>query len=356
MAHHLFTPSYFNFEKGFGGGVCWSFMPWCNSYSVSVIASGLVGTLYLLTSGIGAAAFAFGRIKPGWWILLILCVWKCAAMMIDYRSMGNYHYMATIVSLAFLFIPGRALVCQAMTIGFYFASGMLKINDEWLSGLALHSPLHGIALEWLCAYAAILELVLVFALLSKIKWLRWMVLIQLAVFHAFSWQFVGYFYPVIMTLILSIFPLSWKYSGELKWNRSQLVVIALYALAQVIPLLQKGDPALVGRGRLFAVNMFDSAPECFAQFFVRTEKAQYEVKFHRNLTPRIRCDPLIFWNYGRILCDENSTHPEFKEIDFLMSARRESDTKYTSLFHVEDFCRRARTYNTLLSNEWEKNP
>ena len=160
----------------------------------------------------------------------------------DYRFMGNYHYMPFLVSFMFLFIPQKLFFIPLLLVCFYFFAGLLKVSNlDWLTGLAfpenLDFPLffnENIKLI-LCFYVVCLEIIgvwcLVFIqtnckgkeLLNTFAFFRrktatkkirsrniktiWKIMIyfQLILFHALSYFIVGYFYPLIMFCLLSLF-------------------------------------------------------------------------------------------------------------------------------------------------------
>ena len=303
--------------------------------------------------------FCFEKISLAYWSLIISCLFKLAIMCIDYRLMGDYHYITLIVTLCYLFVPGKWNLARVLIVGFYFSAGTLKFNNEWLSGSALidDPKIYGIALEWLCLYVIVLETCMAPLLLfTKSRVVAALVLAQLFLFHVYSYLIVGFFFPTIYFLLLAVFPLSWKSKATLRLaslTKVDWIAITLFVLAQMIPTLQSGDPALVGRGRHFAVHIMDATSECFPRFYVRMEKETIEVQGNNQmLSFRIRCDPLVYWNQGHNLCRMYQGRPGFKSIEFLMSSRRLTDSAFTSIASVENFCNEARDYNTLRSNDW----
>ena len=357
--NHFFKDAFFSLSKDIDNHICWSFAPYCKSLNFSVEFTSAAGTVYALLSLYAALCFIQSRVARGWSLLLLITLLKYFALLIDYRLMGNYHYMGFIITFCYLFLPKRSSVCQLMIIGFYVASGCLKFNNEWLSAAALGKGSGGILLEWMCAYVVVLEVCLVFGLLSNRIWLRWLTLAQLIIFHLYSFTIVGFFFPAIMFLLLSLFPLCWWFDRHkpFEFHRSHVIVIALFAIAQLIPHLQAGDPALVGKGRLYSINLFDSNPECFAQFFIRYKHEMIEVKDSgKGLVKRLRCDPLIFWNKARTICKQNEGRREFDDLDFILSAKRFSDPEFQQISAVENFCKKAFSYSTLFENDWQTGP
>jgi hypothetical protein len=308
------------------------------------------------------------RIEVAWWILLITQLFKWLVLSLDYRMMGNYHYMPFIISFAYLFFTHRRLLLPLLIIGFYVSAGSLKINYEWLSGGALYRDtfLDGIWLQLACAYVVFLELIFIWGLVSKRNWLRWATLLQLTIFHAFSWQVVGFFYPMIMACLLSLFPLIWlRPQGEESGHgerlltgrlpRAHLTAITMYAIAQFLPHIYGGDPALTSEGRLWSLNMFDSKSRCSLLAIARHHDGTSidMTHFRRELGVRVHCDPIVYMNDMRRLCRLNRGNPNFVDVDFYLNSRRATDSHYTRIIAAKNLCskfERGLDYNVLFPN------
>src|SRR5436309_1795448 len=160
---------------------------------------------------------------------------------------------------------------------FYFWAGTLKLNWEWISGAGLYRPMwpfSGGGVVAACAYVIVLELGVAWGLLAGRAWIFWAAFAQFLVFHALSWQVVGFFYPLLMFAILAIFPLSRLVpprdppEGLLTALCRGREVWPVYARAALLPLLQlipyafPGDRTLTGQGRLYALHMFDARATC----------------------------------------------------------------------------------------------
>ena len=162
---------------------------------------------------------------------------------------------------------------------FYFWAGTLKLNWEWVSGGALYRPLWlltGPAVVAACAYVVVLELVIVWGLLSRRSWIFWSSLAQVLLFHVMSFAVVGWFYPLLMFALLAIFPLarcipgappepasaSASSGGACRGRRSRWR--SRFSLVQLTTHLYPGDTAITGEGRLFALHMFDARVVCEA--------------------------------------------------------------------------------------------
>lgn len=295
--------------------------------------------------------------------LLAMNVVKLAIFILDYRLMGNYHYMPFVISFAFLFLPEKAMVCRYLIVGFYVSAGSLKLNAEWLSGAALLRP--PLLTGWLgdasLAYVVLLELVLVLGLLSNRPLVLFATLGQLLVFHIYSWHIVGYFYPCIMFCLLGCFPL-WFFAGvdramsladrllHLRLMRTTWLALALYAAAQIAPRLFPGDVALTGEGRFFALNMLDAKSQCSLliinkQGNVHTERAT----LLHGLGVRIRCEPLVYFNVAHGMCRKLGASGD---IDLGLVSRRATDTWYQPVVSVTDMCARDLEFDVWHHNDW----
>lgn len=336
--------------------LCWPFFPGCSSVQIPYVPMAAASCAYLIASLAVAHWFSTKQVVRAWWGLFGLVVTKWAMLALDYRGMGNYHYMTFLVALAYLFVPGKRAICRLLIVAFYVAAGSLKLNTEWLSGQAIFVRpwVSGVVLEWLCIGAVLIELIAVWGLLSSDRVWRYGAMTTLLVFHLFSYHIVGYFYPATMLLLLSLFPLSWHTEpAEFRLRPVHALVLAAFVICQLIPRLQDGDPALVSRGRLYALDMFDAYARCESTLVVKYANESYEVPAETaDLAARIACDPIVYWNLGRRLCRENKDRAGFRDVDILLTARRASVEASTTVMAVRDFCARAPAYNTLFANAW----
>src|SRR5262249_57725420 len=154
---------------------------------------------------------------------------------------------------------------------FSFWAGPLTLNWEGISGAGLYRPMwpfSGAGVVAACVYVIVLELGVAWGLLAGRAWVFWAAFAQFLVFHALSWQVVGFFYPLLMFAILTIFPLSRLIpprdppDGLLvalvtgRQLRSVYALAALFSLLQLIPYAFPGDRALTVHGRLSLLHLF----------------------------------------------------------------------------------------------------
>jgi hypothetical protein len=255
---------------------------------------------------------------------------------------------------------------QYLMVGFYFFAGLLKLNQEWLSGRALYGitpigvPPSLVPLS--CVYVVALELLLVFGIWARSRVIFCGVLVQLVMFHIASWSVVGFLYPTMMLALLSIFPLT-RWASPVEHERASLRlllagkdlprtygVLAGFAALQLVPHLFPGSSALTGEGRMFALHMFDAPVECQATAQSHGP-ARSVVTLHSPRTPeRVRCDPLLVFQIARRLCDQ----PSLRKHDFDLSLKswRAGERKKHTIIAVPQFCAAGIQYRLWRHNDW----
>ncbi len=351
--------------------ICWSFFEACDRFRF-LDAAGVDAVLYSYGALSLATAlfFALGPRRSGWAFaaLLALELLRAAVVVQDYRLRLNQHYMHGLVSLAFLFVPGKREVLRVLIALFYFWAGTLKLDREWLSGAALYHAdrfwIQGPLLPLACAYVIALEMGMVWGLFARRPWIFWGALGQLALFHVFSYPVVGFYYPILMFLLLALFPLCRFLPGASadlaftdlargRMRRQTALVAAGFSALQLVPLAIPGDAKLTGEGRIFAVHMIDALVECDADY-----AAHYRDGRVRHLVPnvvyapRIRCEPLLHWNLARNLCVALPQDPAFERLDLRLASRRADEKQLRRLVALADFCRETPTFYTLWHNDW----
>ena len=314
--------------------------------------------------------FAFRRFVPWAYAGLVLVNGlKLAVMLLDYRLRMNQHYMGFFATFAYLLVPGKRDALRVLITLFYFWAGMLKLNWEWISGAGLYRPMwpfSGPGVIVACVYVIVLELGVAWGLLAKRAWIFWAAFAQFLVFHALSWQVVGFFYPLLMFAILAIFPLSrlvaprdppeglWRRSSEGE-VRSVYALAALFSVLQLIPYAFPGDRALTGQGRLYALHMFDaratlrgvgrSAQRRRHHDAPRSEIAArhaYRVRPDRLLQPGPESVPTARRQARRV---------RRISISFL-SARRSSEGELRRVIDTKGFCAKRERYDPFRHNAW----
>jgi hypothetical protein len=350
--------------------ICWPLVPACEKLRVlSAPGVALLLRAYF-AAAIGAGAlFASRRLVPWAYAGLVLVnALKLAIMLLDYRLRMNQHYMGFFATFAYLFVPGKRDALRVLVTLFYFWAGTLKLNWEWISGAGLYRPMwpfSGAGVVAACVYVIVLELGVSWGLLAGRVWIFWAAFAQFLVFHALSWQVVGFFYPLLMFAILAIFPLSRLAprdppEGLLAALRRGRALRPVYALAAVFSLLQlvpyafPGDRTLTGQGRLYALHMFDARATCTGWADLHNADGtttRRDLKLP--LDTRIACDPIVFFNRARNLCRQRDAGQlAFSDLDLFLAARRTSDGEMKRVIDTKGFCAKGQRYDPFRPNAW----
>ena len=351
--------------------ICWPLVPACEQLRV-LSAPGvalLLRAYFAAAIGVGFL-FASRRLVPWAYAGLVLVnALKLAIMLLDYRLRMNQHYMGFIATFAYLFVPGKRDALRVLVTLFYFWAGTLKLNWEWISGAGLYRPMwpfSGAGVVVACVYVIVLELGVAWGLLAKRAWIFWGAFAQFLVFHALSWQVVGFFYPLLMFAILAIFPLSRLVSpgdrpegllaalcrGREAWPVYALA--ALFSLLQLVPYAFPGDRTLTGQGRLYALHMFDARATCAGWADLHNADGtttRRDLKLP--LDTRIACDPIVFFNRARNLCRQRDAgRLAFQDLDLFLTARRSSDGEMKHVIDTKGFCAKGERYDPFRHNAW----
>jgi hypothetical protein len=338
--------------------LCFPFFPDCDLFrqSIAMETWNIILYGYLFLGILTVVSFLSKKIVGfAWSLLLAVSLTKFFLHMSNYNFMGNYHYMVYFVTLAFLFIPNKVTTIKHLIVAFYIAAGFLKVNIDWLSGAAMISSpyIGGPLLIASLFYVLFLELIFVFGLLHRNKWVRVAVLLQLIGFHAFSWHIVGFFYPMVMFCLLAIYPLDeWQARKnnktlpndlinffQFKTNKPTLVMLGLFLIMQLVPLLMVKDPSMSGAARLPSLNMFDSKTYCHTLLVAHTSQGTIHFKKPlKNLGTRLKCDPIVYLNVAHQICRENKETKEIDRLSLAIFTRRVTQSQYKKVLDVKNVC------------------
>ncbi len=339
--------------------LCFPFFPNCDLFRIFIADSLWLTLLYFYAAVTLITGFFFlsdGQKKWGYYGLLILTFYKLFLHLSNYNFMGNYHYMIYILSLIYLFSPEKKKIIALAIVSFYLAAGLLKINVDWLSGAAMITTpwLNGRLLIYSLFYVVFLELFLIFGLYSTQKWIRYFTILQLLLFHAFSWHIVGFFYPLMMFSALSFFILQ-EYEFVKKTDSFQSLFTPLKPIKEHLPLILflfvfwgmqalpfalSPDPALSGSLRLSALNMFDAKAECHSLMVAHRKGSAVHLEPPlKNLGVRMGCDPLVFLNQAHQLCRKNRKSTEFERLSLHLFSKRVTQHQYQNILALDDVCK-----------------
>src|SRR5882672_8606729 len=351
--------------------ICWPLVPECGALRILSPAGVALALRAYFAAAVGTGLlFASRRLVPWAYASLVLVnALKLAIMLLDYRLRMNQHYMGFFATFAYLFVPDKRNALRVLVTLFYFWAGTLKLNWEWVSGAGLYRPMWpfaGVGVMVACVYVIVLELVVTWGLLATRAWIFWAAFAQLLIFHAVSWQVVGFFYPLLMFAILAIFPLSRLVEPQdppdglllTLWRRRAArpvyALAAVFSALQLTPYAFPGDRTLTGEGRLYALHMFDARPTCSGWADLRqADGTTTRRDLKLPLDTRIACDPIVYFNRARNLCRQRQAGlAAFQDLDLFLSARRTSDGAMKRVIATPGFCARGERYDPFRHNAW----
>jgi hypothetical protein len=355
--------------------VCWPLLAGCETFralTVQQLAWGLRG--YFAAALLVAVLFLIPRRTTLAGLGLAgLSLFQLLFAALDFRLRANQHYMVLWVSAVFLLWPSKRDAIRVLLVLFYLWSSTLKLNAEWISGAALPVA------DWIipaslaaaaCIYLIVLEAGMSWGLLAGAGWIFWGALAQFYLFHAVSWQQVGFYFPMVMFLLLSLFPLIRLGPGGRepisvlarlvrgRLRPSTYALMAGFSLFQLPPLLIPGDASLTGEGRSYALHMVDAGVRCRGWAVVRRQDGStFEVDLQGKTVLRIACDPIVIAERARNICEGRSRFAAGAvELDLHLVARRGSAPALQTLIDLPGFCGRTVRYNPFGRNDWIRVP
>lgn len=342
--------------------ICWPFFESC--YAWRILNPPAITALVIALGLVGCLSFSFfldqDTAPAGYWLLYGLTIAKLVILAQDFRLLMNQHYMTVLISAVFLILPDRRRAIPYLLCIFYFMAGLLKLNGDWASGAALYGlrPL-GLPVAFVpaaCLYVIPLELVIVWGTLSRRPWLFWPAISQLFLFHVASFWIVGFFYPLLMFLLLSVHLLVRRYPPVGLFTPRSTATAAVLVTAivlQGIPHLLGDDPALTGEGRMFALNMFDAPVVCKASVTIRSDgQTTTRPLMVPYLQARLGCDPIVFRAAALDLCRALRRQDVAADLDWTLASRRAQRGDWQLVASIRSMCSTPGTYSIIRHNEW----
>lgn len=359
--------SFFNFTSiNHPSSVCLQFFSSCSLMKFPfALFSKIALTAYLVLAIFSVYFFIYKKIRVAYVLLIGLFLFQYFMIMSSANIIGNYYYMPLILSFLYLFVSNKKQVISIMIVLFYAAAGFLKLNNmEWLTGSSLYkiSTWNSSFVVFLTFSVIFLEIFISQLLIIKHR-LKYIAFLAFVIFHSVSYYWVGYYYPVICLLFLLIFPLNWFLDNthhnlfdqilEKKQKYSFYFVFGLFIFSQIIPRLYKGDVAVTGEGRIWALTMYDARTACLSYMKVRYKNST--VEFSRNSKKnavRIRCDPYFYYADAKKACKWAKNNPDFIDVDLHLFTKRKSDFHWSYVVKLQNFCSKKIDYKNFGGNFW----
>lgn len=344
--------------------VCWPVFAWCDALRVlSPPTWTAMVAAFTVASVFNTLCFFWPRAVPvATAALAALTVFKLLLVFQDFRLTLNHHYMAGWIAVVFFLARSKEDALENVLVAMYVIAATIKLTPsaEWLSGEAFYGRLPlGVPAQligWARAYVVALELFVVFGLKSRRPWLFGSSLAQFFVFHLVSYGVVGWFYPAIMFLLLSIFPIRFALQEAPTWRSSvqrSLAWVLLLILAQLPKAVFAGSSAITGEGRLFALNMFDSPVECRAYLANESiDRGAWQRLRPPGLNTRTMCDPIVYRAIAEAACLKSPDAAVAPAFRLFIETRRTSERRYRVLVDIPQYCGVRPSYSVLRHNRW----
>ena len=349
--------------------LCWPQIPFCESLRF-LSPMGVQITLFLYLALALLTVFLFLRkntLAYAYWLFLFINVIKLYLFFMDYRLMGNYHYMPFVISFAYLFIRQKLFFIPILIGSFYFFAGVLKLsNFEWLTGLAFPK---GVRFPFffnedikmlLCFYVVCLEIIGTWLLILKTRW-KMAAYFQFIIFHIMSYFIVDYFYPAVMLCLLSVFLLMYIFRENvvklsIRNTFFGILFLSLVIAGNILSVFIPGDAALTGEGRYYGLNMYDANTECDSQIFLRFKNKTIQESFsaYREYSMRIQCEPYVDFNTVSKICSYYKSDPDFIDMDWSLYSKLGSDLSFQRIVNERDVCSKNLQYSSWKKNKWIK--
>lgn len=346
---------------------CWPYFENCWRWRLPQSGTILLQIAYLALGLLAGAALWQRRWRTFRWVLLVLNLFLFGIVSLDYRLRANEFYMLFWVHGIFLSSSAFRWTIPLAIISCYFWAGTLKLNHEWLSGAVLYRDLWFTPREWTpvaCAYVVALETLGIWGLLARRRWILIATLTQLALFHVESLSQIHWFYPLLMSALLSWFVLDrWLAVEDGRANLRALfrgqapcsvyALLMIFGVLQIAPSLFRGDSVLTGQGRLVALHMFEARQVCevIARPSAGVSTAPIDLKV-RSLPPRMVCDPVVYFNRAQNMCRERRRLEPTFDMHLIMRAKRTTDPEFKTIIDESNYCSAEHRYQIFKNNAW----
>ncbi|MGE0763113.1 MAG: DoxX family protein [Bdellovibrionales bacterium] len=347
--------------------MCWSLFESCDWVKLlspalmEVIFHGF-GVLAILSIGV----FFFTRITGlGWFMLFLVLLFKGILYIQDLRLSSNVNYAIFVLQFCYLFVPNKTNLLRWLLVSYYVASGLLKLSPNWLSGQWFVDQLHiPIKLgEWLAAVAVLAEMLAPVALFFRDLRNFLISYFVLIAYHGLMWYADSYLEPMIMLVLLQLFPLlsyeerkterEYLYQSFIRPEPSRVWLwIGLIAFWTVQGLPYWPHHASSSLRHLeygMALSPVAASQECEQTTFLvyQTHMEEIDVSQPTDRPTAFRCNPYLRFLDLKAVCRERANEPEFKTLMSYFQIRNLKDKAFRPAFESDDFCSDQVTFSSL---------
>jgi hypothetical protein len=279
-------------------------------------------------------------------LLFVLTVYLYS---LSYRLAGNHFLVLFLVTFAFLILPKKIQTLQILIAAVYLVSAAQKLNTNWLTGAAI--PVNWIdndsVLRWILNagllpagsfYVVVLETAGTFFLFSKRRALRFIVVAQFFLFHLISIGVVGWFFPLMMCLLLLVFVSGGSAPERLKLPRSSAFFVVSFLSLQVLPSVFARESSLAGVGRLMKLDMYTSQTSCESKWIADYVSHSSAINLDPGLqfkSKRIRskCEPYVIFVAGKAECKRLQKDKDFLRLRWSLNLKDSASQPPQNAFH-----------------------
>ena len=292
--------------------------------------------------------------------LLILLFYHASLLFFDYRLKHNQHMIHFSIEFFYIFFRSKKSFLLAFIPLIYFFVGLLKLNPDWWTGIVITRKPVLIPWNWVplgAKYVIALEVVFIWGLYSRKKWILLFVLSQLLLFHFTSFSVVAFYYPLLMYCLLTIYiPVFFdSKTPKQKISKAGIFFICAFSIFQLIPKMITRDSALTMQGRFMALHMYDALVECKKEVTIHSSQVQRNIELISWAMPRQKCEPVVFWNDIQNFCFTDAYKFSGAIFDAKLYSRRSSNRDFELVADLADVCRHMPTIS-IFYNSWVKEP
>jgi hypothetical protein len=137
-------------------------------------------------------------------------------------------------------------------------------------------------------------------------------------------------------------------------NAFDFVPLVILVILQATQLFHKGDSALTSEGRVWRLHMWDSRAVCLPMVRIhRKIGADQSLNLYDGtLAARIRCDPLVYYNFAKNKCVELKADANFVDLDLSLKSKRPNENLFHLIIDYQGFCSHQPDYSGFWGNSW----
>lgn len=306
--------------------VCWPYFQDCEQlYVFQALPEGYSQPiLYAVLLGCIVAA-AFFLIRREWFFAhlftSVLFSWKAFVMFVMTMSYsGNFDYYHIVLTGILLFLPLKLFFLKIVFVFFYFLAATIKLHETWILGtyfsaLKTGLPIFPESITPLITNLVIgMQIVGVWLLLSKHRWLQIPALSYFTTFHLYSTILVGFRYPgtVLPALLILFGDHSSRarqrdfFATGIQWRALPgWCLVACMVVLQLSSVFIPGDERYTLEGNKLGLYMFEANHQCIGKATIHLEDGSTHKKEVGSSLARDRCEPYDAWFRLNELCQHS---------------------------------------------------